>query len=119
MRTRACCLAVRRMAAKLCSVTVLQCQAVETGEEALDEGSKGINEQASYAASKLRQLCEKLEYKRQALGSIQNAPKPDKKVSLVSKRLLFECPLSGLRGLLIYDLPEVGLALAAKSPVLI
>ncbi|XP_023670504.1 sorting nexin-25 [Paramormyrops kingsleyae] len=56
------------------------CQAIETGEEALDEGSKGINEQASYAASKLRQLCEKLEYKRQALGSIQNAPKPDKKI---------------------------------------
>lgn len=45
-----------------------------------DEGSKGINEQASYAATKLRQLYDKLEYKRQALGSIQNAPKPDKKV---------------------------------------
>lgn len=47
---------------------------------ALDEGSKGINEQASYAASKLQQLYERLEYKRQALGSIQNAPRPDKKV---------------------------------------
>lgn len=46
-----------------------------------DEGSKGINEQASYAATKLRQLYDKLEYKRQALGSIQNAPKPDKKVN--------------------------------------
>lgn len=45
-----------------------------------DEGSKRINEQASYAATKLRQLYDKLEYKRQALGSIQNAPKPDKKV---------------------------------------
>uniref|UniRef100_A0A7N8Y354 Sorting nexin 25 n=1 Tax=Mastacembelus armatus TaxID=205130 RepID=A0A7N8Y354_9TELE len=45
-----------------------------------DEGSKGINEQASYAATKLRQLHDKLEYKRQALGSIQNAPKPDKKI---------------------------------------
>ncbi|KAL4618248.1 sorting nexin-25-like, partial [Arapaima gigas] len=56
------------------------CQAVETGEDVLDEGSKGINEQASYAANKLRQLYDKLEYKRQALGSIQNAPKPDKKI---------------------------------------
>lgn len=46
-----------------------------------DEGSKGINEQASYAATKLHQLYDKLEYKRQALGSIQNAPKPDKKVA--------------------------------------
>lgn len=52
-----------------------------------DEGSKGINEQASYAATKLRQLYDKLEYKRQALGSIQNAPKPDKKVDkCMSKR---------------------------------
>lgn len=50
-----------------------------------DEGSKGINEQASYAATKLRQLYDKLEYKRQALGSIQNAPKPDKKVPNASK----------------------------------
>uniref|UniRef100_A0A8C9VE29 Sorting nexin 25 n=1 Tax=Scleropages formosus TaxID=113540 RepID=A0A8C9VE29_SCLFO len=55
-------------------------QAIETGEDVLDEGSKGINEQASYAANKLGQLYEKLEYKRQALGSIQNAPKPDKKI---------------------------------------
>ncbi|CAB1325122.1 unnamed protein product [Coregonus sp. 'balchen'] len=53
---------------------------LEGGEEALDEGTKGINEQASYAANKLRQLYDKLEYKRQALGSIQNAPKPDKKI---------------------------------------
>uniref|UniRef100_A0AAY4B1K2 Sorting nexin 25 n=1 Tax=Denticeps clupeoides TaxID=299321 RepID=A0AAY4B1K2_9TELE len=56
------------------------CQAIEGAEEDLDEGSKGINEQVSYAANKLRQLCDKLEYKRQALGSIQNAPKPDKKI---------------------------------------
>lgn len=53
---------------------------MECPEEGLDEGSKGINEQASYAANKLSQLYDKLEYKRQALGSIQNAPKPDKKV---------------------------------------
>lgn len=50
-----------------------------------DEGSKAINEQASYAATKLRQLYDKLEYKRQALGSIQNAPKPDKKVESTPK----------------------------------
>ena len=50
-----------------------------------DEGSKGINEQVSYAATKLRLLYDKLEYKRQALGSIQNAPKPDKKVKHTSK----------------------------------
>ncbi|XP_024918961.1 sorting nexin-25 [Cynoglossus semilaevis] len=56
------------------------CQAIDTGEEVCDEGSKGINEQASYAATKLRQLYDKLEYKRQALGSIQNAPKPNKKI---------------------------------------
>uniref|UniRef100_A0A4W6FUY8 Sorting nexin 25 n=1 Tax=Lates calcarifer TaxID=8187 RepID=A0A4W6FUY8_LATCA len=53
---------------------------LDGGEEVCDEGSKGINEQASYAATKLRQLYDKLEYKRQALGSIQNAPKPDKKI---------------------------------------
>ncbi|CAG5993045.1 unnamed protein product [Menidia menidia] len=56
------------------------CQDLDVGEEVCDEGSKGINEQASYAATKLRQLYDKLEYKRQALGSIQNAPKPDKKI---------------------------------------
>ncbi|KAG7282003.1 hypothetical protein CRUP_020108 [Coryphaenoides rupestris] len=56
------------------------CHGLDVGEEACDEGSKGINEQASYAATKLRQLYDKLEYKRQALGSIQNAPKPDKKI---------------------------------------
>uniref|UniRef100_A0A673MJ05 Sorting nexin-25-like n=1 Tax=Sinocyclocheilus rhinocerous TaxID=307959 RepID=A0A673MJ05_9TELE len=54
---------------------------MEGGDVALDEGSKGINEQASYAATKLHQLYERLEYKRQALGSIQNAPRPDKKAS--------------------------------------
>ncbi|ELW47041.1 Sorting nexin-25, partial [Tupaia chinensis] len=51
----------------------------ETGEEAVDEGPSRINEQASFAVNKLRELNEKLEYKRQALNSIQNAPKPDKK----------------------------------------
>ncbi|XP_027138588.1 sorting nexin-25 isoform X3 [Larimichthys crocea] len=56
------------------------CQGLDAGEAVGDEGSKGINEQASYAATKLRQLYDKLEYKRQALGSIQNAPKPDKKI---------------------------------------
>ncbi|XP_019739796.1 sorting nexin-25 [Hippocampus comes] len=56
------------------------CRALDAGEEVCDEGSKGINEQASYAATKLRQLYDKLEYKRQALGSIQNAPKPDKRI---------------------------------------
>lgn len=60
-----------------------ECAGLDAGEEeeeVCDEGSKGINEQASYAATKLRQLYDKLEYKRQALGSIQNAPKPDKKI---------------------------------------
>ncbi|XP_030622570.1 sorting nexin-25 [Chanos chanos] len=56
------------------------CQAMEGADVGVDEGSKGINEQASYAANKLRQLYDKLEYKRQALGSILNAPKPDKKI---------------------------------------
>ncbi|XP_061691424.1 sorting nexin-25 [Syngnathoides biaculeatus] len=56
------------------------CRGLDAGEEVCDEGSKGINEQASYAATKLRQLYDKLEYKRQALGSIQNAPKPDKRI---------------------------------------
>ncbi|XP_055969976.1 sorting nexin-25 [Sorex fumeus] len=49
----------------------------EVGEEAVDEGT---SQQAGYAVSKLRELNEKLEYKRQALNSIQNAPKPDKKI---------------------------------------
>ncbi|XP_030047356.1 LOW QUALITY PROTEIN: sorting nexin-25 [Microcaecilia unicolor] len=49
-------------------------------DEALVECSNAINEQASYAANKLRQLNEKLDYKRQALTSIINAPKPDKKI---------------------------------------
>ncbi|MEQ2161083.1 hypothetical protein GOODEAATRI_006136 [Goodea atripinnis] len=57
------------------------CQGLDAGEKVCDEGTKGINEQASYAATKLRQLYDKLEYKRQALGSIQNAPKPDKKAA--------------------------------------
>ncbi|KAI1887579.1 hypothetical protein AGOR_G00191760 [Albula goreensis] len=56
------------------------CQAMESGEESLDVGSHCINVQASYATNKLHQLYDKLEYKRQALGSIQNAPKPDKKI---------------------------------------
>ncbi|KAJ8383449.1 hypothetical protein AAFF_G00220450 [Aldrovandia affinis] len=55
-------------------------QAIESGEEVLDEGNHCINVQASYAANKLHQLYDKLEYKRQALGSIQNSPKPDKKI---------------------------------------
>ncbi|XP_062856486.1 sorting nexin-25 [Trichomycterus rosablanca] len=64
------------------------CQAIDGGEVTLDEGSKGINEQASYAANKLQQLYERLEYKRQALGSIQNAPRPDKKiVSLLKEEI--------------------------------
>ncbi|KAJ8262199.1 hypothetical protein GJAV_G00163640 [Gymnothorax javanicus] len=53
---------------------------IDSREEVLDEGSTGINEQASYAANKLHQLYDKLEYKRHALGAIQNAPKPDKKI---------------------------------------
>lgn len=52
----------------------------EAGEEAVDESTSQINEQASFAVNKLRELNEKLEYKRQALNSIQNAPKPDKKI---------------------------------------
>ncbi|XP_012499441.1 PREDICTED: sorting nexin-25 [Propithecus coquereli] len=52
----------------------------EAGEETVDEGTSRINEQASFAVNKLRELNEKLEYKRQALNSIQNAPKPDKKI---------------------------------------
>ncbi|XP_023686490.1 sorting nexin-25-like isoform X1 [Paramormyrops kingsleyae] len=48
----------------------------DTGEELLD----GLSEQVSYATSKLQQLHSKLEYKMQALGSIQNSPKPDKKI---------------------------------------
>ncbi|XP_041114704.1 sorting nexin-25-like isoform X2 [Polyodon spathula] len=54
--------------------------ACESSEEVLDEGSSGLNEQARYAVNKLRQLNEKLEYKRQALGSILNVPKPDRKI---------------------------------------
>lgn len=65
----------------------------EAGEEAT-EGSSGISDQASFAVNKLRELSEKLEYKRQALSSIQNAPKPDKKVTVLLSRLsLNVCPL--------------------------
>ncbi|XP_074847943.1 sorting nexin-25 isoform X1 [Carettochelys insculpta] len=49
-------------------------------EEVIDECSTRINEQASYAVNKLRQLNDKLEYKRQALNSLCNSPKPDKKI---------------------------------------
>lgn len=55
-------------------------QTSERREEILDEVSGGINEQASYAANKLNQLNEKLDYKRKALSSVVNAPKPDKKM---------------------------------------
>ncbi|XP_075466353.1 sorting nexin-25 isoform X2 [Ascaphus truei] len=55
-------------------------QACDGGVEILDVCSSGISEQASYAVNKLRQLTEKLDYKRQALTSIINAPKPDKKI---------------------------------------
>ncbi|KAG8134710.1 hypothetical protein E2320_007802 [Naja naja] len=49
-------------------------------EEVIDGGSSEINEQASYAVNKLRQLNDKLEYKRQALNSLCSSPKPDKKI---------------------------------------
>ncbi|XP_078250038.1 sorting nexin-25 isoform X5 [Pogona vitticeps] len=49
-------------------------------EEVIDEGSSGINEQASYAVNKLRQLNDKLEYKKQTLSSLCSSPKPDKKI---------------------------------------
>ncbi|KAM9623026.1 sorting nexin-25 isoform 2-T2 [Trichechus inunguis] len=55
-------------------------QGGEAGEESVNEGTRGINEQASFAVNKLRELNDKLEYKRQALISIQSAPKPDKKI---------------------------------------
>nr|XP_044989456.1 sorting nexin-25 isoform X3 [Jaculus jaculus] len=48
--------------------------------EAAEEGTGGISEQDSFAGNRLRELNEKLEYRRQALSSIQNAPKPDKKI---------------------------------------
>ncbi|XP_039324343.2 sorting nexin-25 isoform X1 [Saimiri boliviensis] len=56
------------------------CPRDEAGEEAAEDGANRIHEQASFAVNKLRELNEKLEYKRQALNSIQNAPKPDKKI---------------------------------------
>ncbi|XP_063090732.1 sorting nexin-25 [Cavia porcellus] len=49
-------------------------------DEAAVEGTSEISEQTSFEVNKLRELNEKLEYKRQALNSIQNAPKPDKKI---------------------------------------
>ncbi|XP_026522935.1 sorting nexin-25 isoform X2 [Notechis scutatus] len=49
-------------------------------EEVIDGGSSEINEQASYAVNKLRQLNDKLEYKKQALNSLCSSPKPDKKI---------------------------------------
>uniref|UniRef100_A0A6I8RF47 Sorting nexin 25 n=1 Tax=Xenopus tropicalis TaxID=8364 RepID=A0A6I8RF47_XENTR len=55
-------------------------QACEGNEEILDECNGGITEQASYAVNKLQQLTDRLDYKRQALNSIINAPKPDKKI---------------------------------------
>uniref|UniRef100_A0A2K6S972 Sorting nexin 25 n=1 Tax=Saimiri boliviensis boliviensis TaxID=39432 RepID=A0A2K6S972_SAIBB len=57
-----------------------KCPRDEAGEEAAEDGANRIHEQASFAVNKLRELNEKLEYKRQALNSIQNAPKPDKKI---------------------------------------
>uniref|UniRef100_A0A8C3LL22 Sorting nexin 25 n=1 Tax=Chrysolophus pictus TaxID=9089 RepID=A0A8C3LL22_CHRPC len=48
--------------------------------EATEECSTGINEQASYAVNKLRELNDKLKYKKQALNSICNSPKPNKKI---------------------------------------
>ncbi|OXB76769.1 UNVERIFIED_CONTAM: hypothetical protein H355_016250 [Colinus virginianus] len=48
--------------------------------EATEECSTRINEQASYAVNKLRQLNDKLKYKKQALNSICNSPKPNKKI---------------------------------------
>ncbi|KAG5285722.1 hypothetical protein AALO_G00006670 [Alosa alosa] len=53
------------------------CQSLSGSNTSLD--SVGINEQAK-AATRLRQITDRLEYKRQALGSIQNSPKPDKKI---------------------------------------
>ncbi|XP_028834416.1 sorting nexin-25-like isoform X1 [Denticeps clupeoides] len=58
----------------------MQCQTMEASDLAQDQGSPGIDKQASYATDRLRQLNSKLQYKRQTLGSIQNSPKPDKKV---------------------------------------
>ncbi|KAM8968464.1 sorting nexin-25 isoform 3-T3 [Sarcophilus harrisii] len=55
-------------------------QGGEVGEETIEEANDRINEQASYAVNKLRELNEKLDYKKQALHSIQNAPKPDRKI---------------------------------------
>ncbi|XP_060039791.1 sorting nexin-25 isoform X2 [Erinaceus europaeus] len=68
----------------------------ETGEEAVDEGT---SHQASFAVNKLRELNEKLEYKRQALTSIQNAPKPDKKIvsKLKDEIILIEKECSDLQ----------------------
>jgi hypothetical protein len=64
----------------------------EAGEEAV-EGTSGVSDPASFAVIKLRELNEKLEYKRQALSSIQNAPKPDKKVTVLLSRLSLKVSL--------------------------
>ncbi|XP_062379446.1 sorting nexin-25-like isoform X2 [Sardina pilchardus] len=56
------------------------CPSLSGSNSSLDECTVGINEQASHAATRLRQITDRLEYKRQALGSIQNSPKPDKKI---------------------------------------
>ncbi|XP_012691311.2 sorting nexin-25-like isoform X2 [Clupea harengus] len=57
------------------------CQPMTGSNTSLDECSVGINEQASHAGMRLRRLTDRMEYKRQALGSIQNSPKPDKKIA--------------------------------------
>ncbi|NP_001359272.1 sorting nexin-25 isoform 2 [Mus musculus] len=70
----------------------------EAGEEAV-EGTSGVSDPASFAVIKLRELNEKLEYKRQALSSIQNAPKPDKKIisKLKDEILLIEKECTALQ----------------------
>ncbi|KAL4640544.1 sorting nexin-25-like [Arapaima gigas] len=55
-------------------------QIIETGEEVLAEDNHGIREHTNYAISRLQQLSDMLEYKRQVLGSIQNSPRWDKKI---------------------------------------
>ena len=66
------------------AVTLILYSQSQGCEEATEECSTRINEQASYAVNKLRQLNDKLEYKKQALNSICNSPKPDKKVTTFS-----------------------------------
>ncbi|GAB1293139.1 Sorting nexin-25 [Apodemus speciosus] len=67
----------------------------EAGEEAV-EGTSGASDPASLAVLKLRELSEKLEYKRQALSSIQNTPKPDKKEAA---EILIQCKLVVIRSI--------------------